>query len=137
MKYLFRAYFADGTVIAQTDEDRSLLAEGRSAYTDVVLLQAAGKELTLFALCLDGEPVAAVHLDDGHFELGGNEFWIGDNQSGARELVYYRQVKRNREMDIDSATLEELGEWREWTETRFVIGWEADGVQHTIGLDDA
>jgi hypothetical protein len=136
LTYLFRAYFADGLVYEQTADDTSQIAPSGSAYSDVLFLQQQGHTLVAFALCRDGEPAAAVHLETGHFELGGNEFWVGESGEGVdRSLIYHRQVSRVRQQDVDAATGEPRSEWRESVQVRFVLGWEADGMQHTIGLD--
>jgi hypothetical protein len=137
LAYQFRAFFVDGTTYDQAPDDEARLADHGSAFSDVLHLLAQGAELSAFALCgPDGQPVAAVHLDTGHFELGGHEFWSGEGLPATKpELVYYRLVTRTRSQDVDATTFEPLSEWSESVHTRYVIGWEADGVRHVIGLD--
>jgi hypothetical protein len=134
LAYLFRAYFTDGSTYDQAPDDAARIADHGSAFSDVLL---RADDLSAFALCgPDGQPVAAVHLDTGHFELGGHEFWTGEGLPAAKpQLVYYRLVTRTRSQDVDATTFEPLSEWSEAVHTRYVIGWEADGVRHVIGLD--
>lgn len=130
LTYLFRVYFADGATYEQTPEDVAQLAERGSAFSDVLHLERVqGKQVAVFALCnSDGVPVAAVHLDTGHFELAGNEFYAGTDglaEDVTRRLIYYRQ--------------QVTSDWRHTTHTRYVIGWQATingrNIQHVIGLD--
>lgn len=132
LAYRFRAYFADGDFYTQSEDDSPSIAPEGSSFTDVLNLQAQGKQLVAFALIPAGgeEPIAAVHLDTGHFELGGHEFWAGEPGED-HSLVYHRTVTRTRSMDVDAVTLEELGEWRESTHVRYVIGCG----KATIGID--
>lgn len=150
LRYLFRVFFADGVEYRQTPDDTAYLAEQGSAFTDVLHLQSRGARLVAFALAdaASGTPIAAVHLDTGHFELGGHEFYAGeaglDDPTIERRLIYYRQVRQVREQDFDTTTGDAVGAWRESTHVRYVIGWQAtlhDGspqgrnVQHVIALD--
>lgn len=152
LTYLFRAIFTD-SVYDQSPDDTARLAARGSCFTDVLWVQEHSTErLRIFALCiptLPGEPesgmqpVAAVHLTDGHFELGGNEFYAGadglDDPAIERRLIYYRQVRQVREQDVDARTGAALSEWRDSTHIRYVIGWQATingrNVQHVIALD--
>jgi hypothetical protein len=145
LKYLFRVYFADCDY-EQTPEDRATIAPQGSAFSDVMHLERGGHQLVAFALvdAATGESLAAVHLDTGHFELGGHEFYAGadglDDPTIERRVIYYRQVRQIREQDMDTTTGEPVGAWRESTHTRYVIGWQATlangrNVQHVIALD--
>ena len=149
LTYVFVAYF-DSTlghtrIYAQTQDDSAYIADYGTAFTDVLHLQEIGAKLLAFALH-DAEtntPVAAVHLDTGHFELGGNEFYAGveglDDPAIERRLVYFRQVQQIRSQEVDTATGEAVNDWREETRIRYVIGWQATvngaNVQHMIALD--
>ena len=150
LAYLFRAYFADGTTFDQTPADKARLKHPRkgsgSAFTDLLYLierKRARKQLVAFALCdLQMQPLVAVHLADGHFELGGNEFWAGQDARGVldieqRRLNYYREVMQIASADV--ADGKPSGAWRYETRVCYFVGWQVtlDGrnVQHIIGID--
>lgn len=146
--YLFRAYFADGATFDQTPDDTARIeAHGRagvgSSYTDLLYLVAQGQQVIAFALLnSDGVAVAAVHLDTGTFELGGNAFYAGDDAIDgeiARELVYFRLMQQIRSQTVDPITGEAVSDWQETTVTRYFLGWRATvagrEVCHVIGIE--
>lgn len=145
LTYLFRAYFSDGYVHEQTQDDAATLAVSGTAFSDVLYVERLGNTLIAFSLAdaETGELIAAVHLDTGHMELGGNEFYAGveglDDPNVERRLIYFRQVQQIRSQEVNTATGEAVNDWREETRIRYVIGWQAtiDGrnVQHVIALD--
>jgi hypothetical protein len=152
LAYLFRAYFADGSTFDQNKADRARLDHARkgtgSSYTDLLhLLEVEGKQLVAFALCTrDGQAIAAVHLDDGHFELGGNGFWTGDDCRGPlsagveRRLIYYRSMLQIATTAVVDG--EPSGKRHEETRVSYFFGWQVttpDGrnVQHVLGFDQS
>lgn len=153
LRYLFRAYFADGETFDQAEDDTARLHPERagqgSSYTDLLwLVEHDERRIDAFALCENGEPVAAVHLTDGRFELCGNGFYAGSEALGEgvrRRLVYFRQVRRDRTQTVDMAT-GEASDWVETVHTRYFLGWrawadesaiqDAREVEHVIGIDE-
>lgn len=143
MRYLFRAYFADGETFDQSEDDTARLPHDRigqgSSYTDLLwLIEHEEKRVAAFALCEHGEPVAAAHLDTGVFEIGGNQFYAGQDgldPGVLRKLMYFRQVTRERTQAVDTTTGEPIGDWAETVYTRYYIGWQTGDVQQIIGID--
>jgi hypothetical protein len=151
LSYLFRAYFTDGSSFEQKPEDTARLNHKRkgegSAYTDLLYLterKRNPKTVAAFALCdPEGQGIAAVYLETGHFELCGNGFYAGDDGLGAlppsveRRLVYFRVVTQERTQSFVDG--EPLGASTDVTRIRYFLGWQATingrNVQHVIGLD--
>lgn len=120
LKYLFIAYFADGSVITQTPEDRSTLDPTKSAFYDV--LQKTG--LAQFALHGDGR-ACCVDLRSGIFDINGLEFEAQPCASdemppgGTFRLIYFRDHRQ--EMNVSDLA---LGEHH----IAYRFGWE-----YTVG----
>jgi hypothetical protein len=128
LKYLFTALYEDGSSHTQTEDDVSAVDPIRSAYYDVL---NSGKPLNAFVLrSVDGGTEAAVSLEDGHFEIDGRAFFVGDapDLPAKFELVYFRRNFREFNLGLD-----QVGH-----RIHHYIGWktEVDGevVQRTIGL---
>lgn len=85
LKYLFGVRYSDQSEFWQTPEDVSAVDPLRSAFFDVKL-----DEVELFQLEGEGHKYL-VDLRDGHFEVDGVPFWIGDRPEGQCQLVYHRQ----------------------------------------------
>jgi hypothetical protein len=151
LTYLFRAHFTDGTTYQQKPDDKARLNHPRkgegSAFTDLLYLterKRNPKTVAAFALCdPQGQGIAAVHLETGHFELCGNGFYAGEDGLGAlppgaeRRLVYFRVVTQERTQSFVDG--EPLGASTDVTRIRYFLGWQATingrNVQHVIGLD--
>ena len=123
MKYLFEAHFKDGSVVAQTPEDRSAIEpDTRSAYYDVV--QKGLDQVTLFGL-KSYEHTYVVDLTDGHFEIDGIPFSAQPATGpfipaeGTFELVYFRDITRQFNVAADDSRPEEGV-----VHTAFRFGWK-------------
>lgn len=127
LRYLFTAYFADGSRIDQTAEDVSKILAGKSAYYDVVQRQAQ-IPVVRFEITGDGH-VYAVSLVDGRFEvdgtaavenLPGDAKVEGDDPIGEAQysLVYFRRNTRSFTVD-GSNPPKPLSH-----DIRFFIGWQ-------------
>lgn len=99
LKWLFVATFADGTTIAQTQEDKSLTEEGKSAITDVWKRD----DLVNFALHhVDGQQTVLVDLKVGYFVVNGvpvvahNQYF--EPERYPLELVYFREVRAHQDV---------------------------------------
>lgn len=90
LEWLFIAYFRDGSVIQQTQDDKPKEQPEGSAFTDV-LARARATDLVAFELRHeDGVKVATVDLQTGNFVVGGIPF-CAHNQHfdpDARDLVF-------------------------------------------------
>lgn len=91
LKYLFTATFADGSMIVQTPEDKSLIdPEKRSQFYDV-LQMAERQQLISFVLKGEGREYG-VDLRDGHFEIDGVAFRMHEDDTlGGFKLIFFRQ----------------------------------------------
>lgn len=124
LKYLFEAYFADGSFYVQTPEDTSLLDEKRNCYYDVL---QSGKTIRRFSL-VSIDHKFTVDLSTGLFEVDGFSLLLESEKLPCLpekfELVYYHQVTRDQNVTYDKSTgevvkRENLPEFRE-----YFIGWK-------------
>ncbi len=131
MRYLFKAFFNDETIIHQTPDDVSSTNPSKSSYYDV----AQRLEDVVYFGLYSPEHTYLVDLQDGHFEIDGVSFFVQDpsNQPPSsyikdRRLIYYRTVTKHfvGNTEVGSDPIE------------FVIGWQAtvDGknYQSTISV---
>lgn len=108
LKFLFTAHFDDGTVIQQTQEDKSLTEDG-SRFTDV-LAYSKKSPIIGFELCDEIGVRAAVDLVSGLFEINGVVFLARDptNRDPGKDeqlrLIYYRQVTQSLHSDSSTST---------------------------------
>ena len=92
LKYLFIAMMRDGSLIEQTEEDRSIVDPLKSAFYDVV---QRIDEVDAFILLGQGHTYL-VDLHDGHFELDNVPFSIQPVEhptivpGGKFSLIYWR-----------------------------------------------
>lgn len=123
LKYLFKILFDDGTIFEQTPEDVSSVDPKKSAFYDV--LQDSRVPQALVLLAVDGTVQAAVSLQDGHFEVEGVPFFIGDAPGPGEplELIYFR--RNFREM-VMGETVEQVSHV-----IHYYFGWKRieDGVE--------
>ena len=92
LKYTFKCYFKDGSVVTQSQSDLSVENPSKSAYFDVAQNERAGNLPTRFELT-DGVKTFAVDLQDGHFEVNGLPFRMHelDIPYYNRRLIYFRR----------------------------------------------
>jgi hypothetical protein len=131
-KYLFTATFQDGSVVKQTQEDRSASAEGKNAFYDV--LQRIG-EIESFSI--EGENIkASVDLNTGRFTLNNIMFQATDPSviSKLEDVTHFRLVYFKRHRHNFGNDNQELSH-----DIEHHIGWQTtiDGknYQQTISLD--
>lgn len=135
LQYLFTVLFKDGSSITQTLEDVSVLDPKRPAFFDV---QEKMKEVEPKALILEsvsGLNKAAVSLEDGHFEIDGSVFFVGDapDRKTPLRLIYFRRNYRDFKMGMDMQT-EQVAH-----HIHYYFGWqttteEGENIQRTIGI---
>lgn len=88
LKYLFTAFYRDGSKFEQTDGDISNIDPTKSAFYDVDQNNLIKFELS------DGQQKISVNLDNGSFDINGFPLNIGDDELPIRNnlrLIYYRQ----------------------------------------------
>jgi len=108
LKYLFTAYFADGSVFNQPEDDHSELdPEKRSAFYDVL---ASEKELVRFSLRGEGNQFT-VDLKTGEFGVNGVKFFpVSDSilpiANPKFRLIFLRWHEAKTNMDVESGEVE-------------------------------
>lgn len=154
--YEFYASFDDGTRLAQGD-DRSAFIPGKSAYTDLCLLQERGKVLTHLMLISEAH-IVGVDLATGYFVIDDVTVAAGDPlpdfacwrtderemPAGAkpaqfgyeRRVVYYRKNEVRAEMSRTIRGGEPQSEWAFGTPeiTHFCVGYELAGSKIVLGV---
>jgi hypothetical protein len=90
-KYLFAAKFADGKIIEQNTEDRSIVNPQCSAFNDV-LEEIKVNPLDQFAIT-DSEQVWLVDLKDGKFTVNGSSFYLHETDKPYynRRLIFFHR----------------------------------------------
>lgn len=120
LKYLFTAGYSDGEQFVQTKEDVSRVDNSRNCFYDV-----DHSRLDWFALN-DGVNAYAVDLRDGHLEINGTKFFLGDEIIKDRILYYCKRVQEDYNIDVvvgedlvPRPVKSESGDTRVW----FRLGW--------------
>lgn len=145
LRWLFVAYFEDGSVIKQTQEDKSLTrTDGTgSAFTDVL---AKESQLRVFELHhIDGKQVVTVDLDSGAFIVNGTPMHLHNQHFEAekyeKQLVYFRETRVDQSVEAtvqpDGSIKErKIGAPRHYV-NRYFIGWQtqdANGKHKQVTL---
>lgn len=86
LKYLFKAIYEDGTILEQTQDDRSLIDPAKSTFFDI-----DHSKLIAFGLEDGGDTAVVVDLRDGSFQVNGVPFYIYDKEVKDRRLIYFRR----------------------------------------------
>ncbi len=97
LKYLFVSFFADGSHIEQTAEDRSLYTEGGSAFTDVVKY---AHPVTQFHLVGEDKDYS-VDLTTLNFAVNGTQFRLHRQEDLPLtdiRLLYFRRRSEHVEV---------------------------------------
>jgi hypothetical protein len=119
LRYLWAVKYADGTHFAQTGDDKSVTAEGKSAWFDVK------KDQVQILVLFNDKHRYLVDLTDGHFEVDGVPIWNGQNPAPVNvaklEPVFFRQ--HTHEFTPGKADVHLV---------RYCIGWRCtvDGREH-------
>lgn len=114
MKYLFTAYYNDGTSYKQTPEDVSVTGPPKSCYFDVKEEEVSKFELT------DGKNIYLVDLSDGHFEINNVPFYLHDKAMLLTDMRLYYFRKHDVSIQIGAGTKS-----KQKDEIMFQFGWEA------------
>lgn len=142
LKYLFKAEFTDGTFIQQTQEDVSLLKNGRNQWYDVVNIGKPVRRLTYYEQKFWNPTVISVDLNTGLFELNGKQVFTEEIKTKkgepviikSREPIRYMNVKQHASATYNTKTggftnVKGAGE-----ERIFYIGWESGNYRQVIGV---
>lgn len=118
LKYIFTAYFKDGTQFVQNAEDKSETIPGKSAYTDLCALGI--ENLHAFEI-FDGVTRLGVNLENGFFNLNGREFAAHDHGLPLTNmrLIYFRDRWEHKH-------IESGGKTTYTSEIYFMVGWQAN-----------
>lgn len=119
LTWLFKATFADGSVIEQDQSDASIASPGGSAFSDVLARPFA---LETFALHhIGSDAVVSVDLVTGEFTDNGWTFVRHEDDFDPRahtlDLIYWRHTRVERDSD---------GAMRHYVR-RYEIGWSCEG----------
>lgn len=122
MKYLFTALLHDGSVVEQTQEDKSHTTEGKNAFYDVLQKMDQVRAFALYNQETQDEYL--IDLEDGRFEVNGASFIMHEEPLTNFRLVYF---KRNKISMITGEHYDPL----------YFIGYQANNaagqnVQHTL-----
>lgn len=147
LKWLFVAFFADGSSIIQDQEDKCLTrTDGTgSTFTDVL---AKESQLSHFELQhVDGKQAITVDLRTGTFIVNGTPLQVHDQNFDAiaheLRLVYFRESRVDQQQKATVQTdmsikYEDVGKPRHYV-NRYFIGWQTTtvhgkNIQHTIAV---
>ena len=125
LKYLWTAYFADGTEFDQAQDDKSTLDPKRSAFYD--LLQT-NKPVIKFVLEGNGQKLS-IDLLTGLFNLNGVDI-VPENLPplpGPYKLIFFRQHQQDLNIKIEiGKDLKPYDKSRQQGEHRikYFIGWQ-------------
>ena len=114
LKYLFEAKYKDGGVYTQTQEDKSILHEQGSCYTDV-----KQDELKTFTLVGAGHSYS-VDLEDGHFEVDGVSFFMHEMPLKNFRLIFWRRHRQSQVVRLKDHKITGTSE-----EIVYQIGWQS------------
>lgn len=131
-RWLFKAFFSDGSVIEQDEADKcKTRTDGTgSTFTDVL---ANELNLTHFELHhVDGKQIVGVDLATGAFVVNGTPMHLHNQnfepEKYEKKLVYFRETRVDQKIkatvqEDGSVIEEEDGEPRHYV-NRYFIGWQ-------------
>ena len=87
LKYLFEVVYKDNSIYKQNEEDKPIIKEIGSSFSDV-----RQEDVKIFTLVGDGHKYS-VHLDDGHFEVDGVQFLMHEENDLLKDfrLIFWRR----------------------------------------------
>lgn len=115
LKYLFIAEYKDGTIYEQNVEDKPVIKNTGSSFSDVRI-----DDVHRFYL-VGAEGSFCVDLNDGHFEVNKVPFYMHDCGEHLKDfrLIFYRQHTHNVNIGVNS--FKELSH-----EINYCIGWQTN-----------
>lgn len=122
-RFLFKAYFTDGTVYEQGEADASLWVKDKSSFFDVLFLEKNGENPLLRFELSNGVNTYAVNLKDGSFEVNNVPFVIMNKPEISENFILtnYRLIFFRRVTKIFSPNNMYQGE-----KIEFNFGWQAN-----------
>ena len=136
LKYLFVAYFDDGSIFEQTQDDISLTNPEKSRSYDVL---NCGKKVVKFSLT-DGQHNWSIDLLDGHFEVDGMVFHATNTPLPSRflQLVFFRSHQVTQDVTYNKEG-EEVSRKDTGHKVTYFTGWQATvngkNYQHVVGVE--
>lgn len=129
LKWLFVAFFSDGSKIYQTAEDESEDGSG-SAFSDVM---AREDELIAFGIHNDDRSIL-VDLTSGLFQIDG--LWVGlhnqnfDPTKEKLKVIYFRETRVERDIQDGEVVAD-----RHFV-NRYFVGWQVEGkeIKHMVHI---
>lgn len=118
--FLFVAFFADGTRIEQTPEDRSAYTPEKNCYFDVLSRVEQG-DPPVSLVITNGQHTFGVDLRDGHFECNGAPFF-----QHRPELQKYKNFRPLYFRTVDQLAKRDTLEPISAKIAGYTIGWKAD-----------
>ena len=99
LKYLWVAFFEDGNIIIQPEDDKYSKHDNKaehnpSAFRDILDHQKESKLMNFLLLHDDDTEQISLDLSNGEFSLGGFPFFLGDEGEVERKLIFYRNVEQ-------------------------------------------
>ena len=87
LKYLFEVTYKDGSIYKQNEEDKPVIKEIGSSFSDVIQ-----ENVKTFTLIGEGNRYM-VNLEDGHFEVNGIPFLMHEENDLLKDfrLVFWRR----------------------------------------------
>jgi hypothetical protein len=118
LKYLFTAFYSDGSSYQQAPEDKSLLHEKGSAFSDV-------DQDKLVAFCLEDQTnkpldgtVYTVNLLNGIFAINEHPFFMHEEEITNIRLIFFRK-------HIETLVISGDSEPAHTSEIYYRLGWQA------------
>lgn len=142
LKYLWTAFFEDGTIIKQPENDQyskhDPSAEGNpSAFRDV-LDKEEESPLVMFLLASpENNSIIGVDLRTGRFTINNVEFDAHDQNldlsNKELKIVFFREVRRDTIMGVADWKEKEVEHYI----NRYFIGWQivGEGIAQTVAVD--
>ncbi len=142
LKYLFTAFFEDGTVIEQTSQDKSIVEPLKSAFYDVLEYEKKSPLKSFLLTHYDNvENYVLVNLKDGTFNVNGQPIEIADQNflpETPFKLIYFRETRIEIDLSKQVGKEDEAKEERFYI-NRFFIGWQStwknQNYQRTIAVN--
>ena len=139
LKYLFVAIYDDQTEYVQHPEDKAVIKESGSSFSDVDM-----DRVEVFILQGDGKEFE-VNLKNGLFAVNGQVINIAPQHFVPTErlkLCFWRECRRHQNLHAEvmaDMSVSQEGEWGESYVSRYFLGWETiwngEKLQRTIAVE--
>lgn len=142
LKYLWTAFFEDGTIIKQPENDQyskhDPSAEGNpSAFRDVLDKEEESRLVMFLLASPENNSIIGVDLRTGRFTINNVEFDAHDQNldlsNKELKIVFFREVRRDTIMGVADWKEKEVKHYI----NRYSIGWQivGEGIAQTVAVD--